>query len=87
MVLELGQCETDFSIVWPTGERVPFDKITPGHLPVARRTRIQKRTGSGRADWFRFDQSQTEDVFERTAREVLPFFDEVERVFSAFTAS
>lgn len=87
-VLELGQCETDFSIVWPTGERVRPDEITPGHLPTERRARIKEGPGSGTADWFRYDHATpTDKLFEQTARRVLPFLEEAERIFASFKSN
>ena len=87
-VLELGQCEADFSIVWPTGQRVSPDQITPSHLPIERRARIQERPGSGTAEWFRYDRAPpTDELFEQTARGVLPFLDEAERIFASFKSN
>lgn len=87
-VLELGQCETDFSIVWPTGERVPPDEITPFHLPLECRARLKERQGSGTAAWFRYDNAAPAgNVFEQTARRVLPFLDEAQRIFASFKST
>jgi hypothetical protein len=44
------------------------------------RLRLQPRVSSSTSDWFRFDQDPFhDDIFEETARDVLPFLDKAEQ--------
>jgi hypothetical protein len=53
LVVEIGRCKTS-GIVTHWGEQIPPRLVRAWDLN--RRKRIQARPGSGRFDWFRFDE-------------------------------
>jgi hypothetical protein len=81
-VLELGQCPP-VDLVLHGGKRVAVDEIRAFQPHISQRARIQHRRGPRREDWFRYDDGD----YEHTARAVLPFIDEADRLFANFESS
>jgi len=78
-IIEIGRCPPgSFTTDW--GKQILANKITTWDLHPKQRIRIQPRIGSGTDSWFRFDGIGL-DVFARTATSVIPFLDQVERMF------
>jgi hypothetical protein len=78
-VIEISQCSLD-GITTYYGEHIPSDKVRAWDMHPDERYRLQPGPGSSTSDWFRYDKpSPSKDVFEKTAREVLPFLELAEK--------
>ncbi len=78
-VIEISKCPSE-GITTYLGEPIPPNKVTAWDLHPDERYRLQPRRGSSPSDWFRYDNpTRQEDVFEKTARQVLPFLLEAEK--------
>ncbi len=87
-VIEISQCPPDgiktyFGKALPPDKQIPPGKVTAWHMHPAERFRLQPGQGSSPADWFRYDNPlRFGDVFEKTAKEVLPFLEQAEKWWS-----
>jgi len=76
-VIEISECSPE-GITTYFGELIPPNKVTAWDMDS--RLRLQPRDGGSTSDWFRYDKSiRFGDVFEKTAKEVLPFLDRAEK--------
>ena len=54
-VIEIARCPAEgITTYW--GKHIPPSKVTAWDIHPKERQRVQPRKGSGREDWFRFDQ-------------------------------
>jgi hypothetical protein len=82
-IIEIGQCAPDgFTTYW--GKQIPPEKVSAWDLSPKDRARVQPRDGSGTDAWFRYDSAASPDDFARTAESVLPFIEQIERMFDDF---
>jgi hypothetical protein len=74
-VIEISKCPPDgMTTSW--GKYIPPNRVTAWDMHPNDRVRLQPRTGSSTMDWFRYDHSDRgEDIFDETARAVLPFLE------------
>lgn len=78
-VIEISKCPTN-GITTPWGEDIPANKVRAWDRHPSERLRLQPRRSSSTSDWFRYDKAPFhEDVFEETARAVLPFLEKAEK--------
>jgi hypothetical protein len=77
-VIEISKCAPGgITTYW--GERIPPNKVKASDIHPGERLRIQPRLGNSTSEWFRYDKpGMLEDVFEKTARDVLPFLEKAE---------
>jgi len=81
-VIEISKCPPD-GITTPWGEHLSPKKVRAWDMHPSDRLRLQPSPGSGTSDWFRYDKfSRQGEVFEKTARETLPFLDTAEKFWS-----
>jgi hypothetical protein len=77
-VIEISRCPPE-GITTSYGKYILPNKVTAWNTPSDQRHRLQPRRSSSTSDWFRYDHpTGSEDVFENTARQVLPFLREAE---------
>ncbi len=78
-VIEISKCPPE-GITTYFGDSIPPNKVTAWDMHPDKRHRLQPRRGSSTSDWFRYDNpTRQEDVFESTAKQVLPFLLEAEK--------
>jgi hypothetical protein len=78
-VIEISKCPAD-GIMTSWGEHIPANKVKAWNMHPSERLRLQPRVSSSLADWFRYDKAAShEDIFDETAREVLPFLEKAEQ--------
>jgi hypothetical protein len=78
-VIEISKCPSD-GITTYFDEYISPNNVTAWHMPPNKRLRLQPKQGSSTSDWFRYDKSvRLGDVFEKTAKEVLPFLEKAEK--------
>ena len=81
-IIEIARCQPEgFTTHW--GKQIAPQKVTAWDLPPKQRARIQPSAGSGTDSWFRFDGAAA-DIFTRTAKSVVPFVEQAERMFDDF---
>ncbi len=84
-VIEISKCPPDgiktlFGKELPPNKHIPPNKVTAWHMEPAMRFRLQPGHSGSTADWFRYDKFLLfGDVFEKTAKEVLPFIEKAEK--------
>jgi hypothetical protein len=84
-VIEISKCPPEGIPIYfgkdiPPNKQIPPNKVTVWYTHPAERFRLQPGHGSSPADWFRYDKPiRFGDVFEKTAREVLPFLEKAEK--------
>ena len=71
-VINAGQAPAD-GLLLPSGMVEAID-LTCGH-PLPRRARFQPGRTGNLLDWFRFDNANDENAFEKAAKSVLPFLE------------
>jgi hypothetical protein len=77
-VIEISQCPVD-GITTHWGTRIPANKVRAWDVHPNQRFRLQPGPGNSTSGWFRYDGDRpSEEVFERTAQEVLPFLERAE---------
>jgi hypothetical protein len=79
-VIEISKCPPN-GITTYYGECIPSNKVTAWHMHPDERVRLQPRNidGSSPSDWFRYDRPiRFGDIYEKTARDVLPFIKKAE---------
>jgi hypothetical protein len=83
-VIEISKCPPNGTTThW--GEHIPPNKVKVWNMHPSQRTRLQPKKSSSTADWFRYDNTKSqEDVFKKVARDVLPFLDIAERWWQDF---
>jgi hypothetical protein len=78
-VIEISKCAPD-GITTRWGVHIPPDQVKAPDMHPDRRLRLQPKHGSSTADWFRYDgPGRGEDIFGKTAREVLPYLEKAEQ--------
>jgi len=77
-VIEIANCPTDgMTTHW--GKHIPPNLVRAWDVHPLERFRLLPGAGNSTSDWFRYDRpGLREDVFEKTAREVLPFLEKAE---------
>lgn len=81
-VIEIGQCQPE-GVTKHGGKHIPPDKVRAWDLGLKQRARIKPRAGSSRHSWFRFE-GKAADIFTRTAKSVIPFVEQAEKMFDDF---
>jgi Domain of unknown function (DUF4304) len=78
-VIEISKCSpTGITTHW--GAYIPPNKVRAWDLHPNKRLRLQPRSGSSTSEWFRYDGAMLNDnIFDKTAREVLPFLEKAEK--------
>lgn len=78
-VLEISKCPPDgTSTHW--GEHIPPNKVNAWDMHPSKRVRLQPGAGNSPSSWFRFDRHrQAEEVYLKTANEVLPYLEIAEK--------
>lgn len=74
-VIEISKCSpVGISTYW--GDLIPPDRVKAFDMHPDKRFRLQPKFGSSKSGWFRYDKPrQNEDIYNKTAREVLPFLE------------
>lgn len=77
-VIEISKCPPN-GITTHWGEYISPTKVTAWHMDPDQRYRLHPGKGGSTSDWFRYDETiPFGDVYERTAKEVLPFLEQAE---------
>jgi hypothetical protein len=79
-VIEISKCPPN-GITTYFGESIPPNKVTVLHIHPGERVRLQPGNfDSSPLDWFRYDgPNRSVDIYEKTAKDVLPFIEKAER--------
>jgi hypothetical protein len=78
-VIEIAKCPPE-GVTTHWGERIPPNKVRAWDVHPVERLRLQPRPGSSTSDWFRYDNHNNfEDLYEGTARDILPFLEKAEK--------
>jgi hypothetical protein len=78
-VIEISKCPPD-GIQAMTNEHIPPTKVTAWHMHPTERFRLQPGPENSPAGWFRYDHTLLfEDIYDKTAKEVLPFLEQAEQ--------
>lgn len=76
-VIEISQVASgEFLTSW--GGRIPASKLTPFHLELRQRYRVQPHPGRDPDNWFKYGDG----TYEATAASVLPFIEVIDLWFS-----
>jgi hypothetical protein len=83
--LEISKCPLDgITTYW--GEHILPNKVTAKYMHPDKTLRLHPKHdyGSSPEDWFRYDRTiRSGDIYEKTARAVLPFLEEAEKWWKA----
>jgi hypothetical protein len=78
-VLEISKCPPE-GITTHWGAHIAPNNVKAGDMHPNKRLRLQPRRGSSTSDWFRYDgPGPKDDVFRRTAMDVLPWLEKAEK--------
>jgi hypothetical protein len=84
--VEIAQCAPE-GVTTNWGKPIAASKVTACDLPPAQRSRIRPGGTSGTASWFRYDAGEADERFTETARSVLPYVEQAERLFDDFAGA